>query len=149
MKLILTQEVPNLGAPGDIVDVKDGFARNFLVPRGLGVAWTKGGEKQISSIRRARDVREIRDLGYAKEVASQIAALKVTLPARAGQAGRLFGSVTVTDVVAAVAAAGGPSLDKRKVTIPNQIKAVGAHSVAVRLHPEVEATFTLEVVAAS
>lgn len=148
MKLILTQEVPGLGAPGDVVDVKDGYARNYLVPRGLGVAWTRGGEKQIASIRRARDVREIRDLGHANEVASQIAALNVRLSARAGDGGRLFGSVTVADVVEAVTAAGGPLLDKRKVTITTPIKSVGTHTVAVRLHPEVATKINLEVVAA-
>lgn len=148
MKLILTQEVPGLGAPGDVVDVKDGYARNYLVPRSLGVAWTRGGEKQISSIRRARDVREIRDLGSAKEVAGQLEALKVKLSARAGDTGRLFGSVTVTDVVEAVTAAGGPLLDKRKLSIDNPIKTVGSHQVTVRLHPEVAAKLTLEVVPA-
>lgn len=145
MKLILTQEVPGLGAPGDVVDVKDGYARNYLVPRSLGVAWTRGGEKQIASIRRARDVREIRDLGSAKEVANQLEALKVKLSARAGESGRLFGSVTVTDVVEAVTAAGGPLLDKRKLSIDNPIKTVGSHQVTVRLHPEVAAKLTLEV----
>ncbi len=145
MKLILTQEVPDLGAPGDVVEVKDGYARNYLVPRGFGVAWTRGGEKQISSIRRARDVREIRDLGHAKEVKAQIEALRVQLPARAGEAGRLFGSVTVTDVMAAVTAAGGPLLDKRKISISTPIKTVGMHSVVIRLHAEVAATISLDV----
>jgi large subunit ribosomal protein L9 len=148
MKLILTQEVPDLGAPGDVVEVKDGYARNYLVPRGFGVAWTRGGEKQISSIRRARDVREIRDLGHAKEVKSQIEALRVQLPARAGEAGRLFGSVTVTDVMAAVTAAGGPLLDKRKISFTNPIKTVGTHAVMIRLHAEVAATINLDVVPA-
>ena len=145
MKLILTQEVPDLGAPGDVVEVKDGYARNYLVPRGFGVAWTRGGEKQISSVRRARDVREIRDLGHAKEVKAQIEALRVQLPARAGEAGRLFGSVTVTDVMAAVTAAGGPLLDKRKISISTPIKTVGMHSVVIRLHAEVAATISLDV----
>lgn len=148
MKLILTQEVPDLGAPGDVVEVKDGYARNYLVPRGFGVAWTRGGEKQISSIRRARDVREIRDLGHAKEVKSQIEALRVQLPARAGEAGRLFGSVTVTDVMAAVTGAGGPLLDKRKISFTNPIKTVGTHAVTIRLHAEVAATINLDVVPA-
>jgi large subunit ribosomal protein L9 len=148
MKLILTQEVPDLGAPGDVVEVKDGYARNYLVPGGFGVAWTRGGEKQISSIRRARDVREIRDLGHAKEVKSQIEALRVQLPARAGEAGRLFGSVTVTDVMAAVTAAGGPLLDKRKISFTNPIKTVGIHAVTIRLHAEVAATINLDVVPA-
>ena len=115
MKLILTGEVAGLGAPGDIVEVKDGYGRNYLVPQGLAMRATKGAEKQIASIKRARDVREVRDLAHAREIKTQLETLKVTLPTRAGAAGRLFGSVTVADVVAAVKAAGGPILDKRKV----------------------------------
>ena len=114
MKLILTQEVAGLGAPGDVVEVKDGYGRNYLVPRGFAIRWTKGAEKQIASIKRARDAREIRDVGHAQEVKAQLEALKVTLPARAGDAGRLFGSVTVGDVADAVKAAGGPDVDKRR-----------------------------------
>ena len=148
MKLILTQEVSGLGGPGDVVEVKDGYGRNYLVPRGLAITWTKGGEKQVAQIRRGRDVREIRDRGQAQEVASQLAALKVQLPARAGQGGRLFGSVTAIDVVDAVKAAGGPQLDRRRVELPtSHIKSVGTHTVSVRLHPEVVATVDIDVVA--
>ncbi|HET7530878.1 MAG TPA: 50S ribosomal protein L9 [Mycobacteriales bacterium] len=148
MKLILTQEVSGLGGPGDVVEVKDGYGRNYLVPRGLAITWTKGGEKQVAQIRRGRDVREIRDRGQAQEVAAQLAALKVELPARAGQGGRLFGSVTAGDVVEAVKDAGGPSLDKRRVELPaSHIKTVGTHTVTVRLHPEVLASVDVEVVA--
>jgi len=147
MKLILTQEVLGLGAPGDIVEVKDGYGRNYLVPRGFAISWTKGGEKQIGTIKRARSVREIRDLGHAKEVKAQLEALTITLATRAGDTGRLFGSVTVTDVVDAVKSSGGPELDKRKVTIDHPIKTVGSHAVSVRLHPEVDAALSLNVVA--
>jgi large subunit ribosomal protein L9 len=147
MKLILTQEVSGLGGPGDVVEVKDGYGRNYLVPRGLAISWTKGGEKQVAQIRRGRDVREIRDRGQAQEVAAQLAALKVALPARAGQGGRLFGSITATDVVDAVKDAGGPQLDRRRVELPtSHIKSVGTHTVSVRLHPEVVATVDVEVV---
>src|SRR3954469_18068479 len=147
MKLILTQEVGGLGAPGDIVEVKDGYGRNFLVPRGLAIKWTRGAESQVAQIRRGREVREIRDLGQAQEVAAQLAALSVTLPARAGQGGRLFGSVTAGDVVDAVKSAGGPLLDKRRVELPAaHIKTVGTHAVSVRLHPEVNANLAVEVV---
>ena len=146
MKLILTQEVTGLGAPGDVVEVKDGYGRNFLVPRGLAMRWTQGGEKQIVTIKRAREVREVRDLGHAQEIKGQLEKLTVKVPARAGGGGRLFGSVTVADVVAAVKAAGGPEIDKRRVELPGQIKTVGAHSVTVRLHPEVAASITLDVV---
>jgi large subunit ribosomal protein L9 len=148
MKLILTQEVSGLGSPGDVVEVKDGYARNYLVPRGFAMAWTRGGEKQVAQIRRGREVRDIRDRGQAQEVASQLAALKVTLPARAGQGGRLFGSVTAGDVVDAVKTAGGPLLDKRRVELPTaHIKTVGTHTVSVRLHPEVVATVAVDVTA--
>jgi len=146
MKLILTQEVTGLGAPGDVVEVKDGYGRNFLVPRGLAMRWTQGGEKQIVTIKRAREVREVRDLGHAQEIKGQLEKLTVKVPARAGGGGRLFGSVTVADVVAAVKAAGGPEIDKRRIELPGQIKTVGAHSVTVRLHPEVAASITLDVV---
>jgi large subunit ribosomal protein L9 len=146
MKLILTQEVGGLGAPGDIVEVKDGYGRNFLMPRGLAIKWTRGAESQIAQIRRGREVREVHDRGQAQELAAQLGVLSVTLPSRAGQGGRLFGSVTAADVVDAVKAAGGPSLDKRRVELPAaHIKTVGTHTVSVRLHPEVLATVAVEV----
>jgi large subunit ribosomal protein L9 len=148
MKLILTQEVGGLGGPGDVVEVRDGYGRNYLVPRGLAIQWTRGGEKQVAQIRRGREVREIQDLGDARAVAAQLKALRVTLPARAGQGGRLFGSVTAADIVEAVKAAGGPQLDRRRVELPAaHIKTIGTHAVSVRLHPEVAATVDVEVVA--
>jgi large subunit ribosomal protein L9 len=147
MKLILTQEVVGLGSPGDVVEVKDGYGRNFLVPRGVAMRWTRGGEKQISSIKRGREVREVRDLGHAKEIKGQLEGLKVTLPVRAGSGGRLFGAVTGADIVSAVSKAGGPQVDKRRLEMAAPIKTVGAHQVSVRLHPEVAATVNVEVVA--
>jgi len=148
MKLILTQQVSGLGGPGDVVEDKDGYGRNYLVPRGLAISWTRGGEKQGAQIRRGRDVREIADRGQAQAVAAQLAALNVTLASRAGQGGRLFGSVTAADVVEAVKSAGGPSLDKRRVELPTaHIKTVGTHTVSVRLHPEVVASVDVEVTA--
>jgi large subunit ribosomal protein L9 len=148
MKLILTQEVTGLGGPGDVVEVKDGYGRNFLVPRGVAMQWTRGAEKQIASIRRGREVREVRDLGHAKELKGSLQGLKVTLPVRAGESGRLFGSVTVADIADAVARAGGPQVDKRRIELGAPIKTLGAHQVSVRLHPEVSATVDLEVVPA-
>jgi large subunit ribosomal protein L9 len=145
MKLILTQEITGLGAPGDVVEVKDGYGRNYLVPRGSAIRWTKGAESQISTIKRARDVREVRDLGHAQEVKAQLEALVVKLAARAGASGRLFGSVTVADVAQAVKAAGGPDVDRRKIEIGNPIKTVGAHPVTIRIHPEVAATVTVDI----
>lgn len=148
MKLILTQEVPGLGGPGEVVEVKDGYGRNYLVPRGLAIAWTKGGEKQVATIKRARDIRDIADLGRAREIKGQLEGLSVTLPTRAGASGRLFGAVTVADIVAAVKRAGGPEIDKRRIELGAPIKTVGAHRFTVRLHPEVAATLDVEVVSA-
>jgi large subunit ribosomal protein L9 len=143
MKLILTQEVTGLGAPGDVVEVAGGYGRNYLVPRGLAMQWSRGAEKQIDLIKRARSVREIRGLDDARDTASRLASLDVRLQTRAGGGGRLFGSVSPADIAAAVKAAGGPELDRRRIEIKNPIKTVGAHQVTVRLHPEV--TATLEV----
>ena len=148
MKLILTQEVSGLGAPGEVVEVAGGYGRNYLVPRGLAMRWTRGAEKQIDLIKRARSAREIKGVDYAKAAAGQLAALTVRLPRRAGGGGRLFGSVSPGDIAEAVTAAGGPVLDKRKIEIANPIKTVGAHQVRVRLHPEVSATLDIEVVGA-
>lgn len=147
MKIILTQEVGNLGSPGDIVEVADGYGRNYLIPQGLAILATRGAEKQVATIKRAREVREVRDVGQARELASTLQALTVTLPARAGDGGRLFGSVTTADVVEAVAKAGGPKVDKRRVVLTAPIKTLGSHQVSVKVHPEVDATVTLEVVA--
>ena len=148
MKLILNSDVPNLGAPGDVVEVKDGYGRNYLVPRGFAQMWTKGADKQIASIRRAREVREVRSTEQANEIKTALAGLSVKLPARSGDGGRLFGSITSADVVDAVSAAGGPKLDRRLVQLTSPIKSLGQHTVTVKVHPEVEATLTLEVVSA-
>ncbi|HEX4812689.1 MAG TPA: 50S ribosomal protein L9 [Nonomuraea sp.] len=147
MKLILTNEVSGLGTPGDVVEVKDGYGRNYLIPRGYAMRWTRGAEKQIETIKKARDAREIRDLGTAKEVAGQLGALRVRLTTRAGESGRLFGSITTGDIAEAVKAAGGPQLDRRRIEIVNPIKSVGSHRVTVKLHPEVSAALDVEVVA--
>ncbi|WP_234356392.1 50S ribosomal protein L9 [Blastococcus sp. Marseille-P5729] len=149
MKLILTQEVTGLGAPGDVVEVKSGYGRNYLIPRGYAMVATKGGEKQIAQIKRAREVRGARDLDHAKQIASQLEGLSVKHAARAGSDGRLFGSVTSGDIVEAVKAAGGPELDKRRVELPSQIKSTGTHDVNVKIHDEVTGSFKIEVVAAS
>ena len=146
MRIILTQEVTGLGTPGDVVEVKDGFGRNYLLPQGFAIPWTKGAEKQITLIKRARSAREIRDLGHANEVRTQLETLKVNLSARAGAGGRLFGSVTPAEVVAAVRSAGGPDLDRRRVELPGHIKSTGSYQVQVKLHPEVTAKFSLNVV---
>jgi large subunit ribosomal protein L9 len=147
MKLILTQEVTGLGTPGDVVEVKDGYGRNYLVPRGLAVAWTKGGEKQVASIRGARASREIKSLEEAQAVRAVLEGSPVKLTVRAGATGRLFGAVTPADVAAAVAERGGPQVDKRKVELTTPIKSTGEYTVHVRLHPEVQAKVAIQVVA--
>ena len=146
MKIILTQEVTGLGAPGDIVEVKDGYGRNYLLPQRFAMPWTRGAEKQITLIKRARSAREIRDLGHANEVKTRLEGLKVSMAARAGTGGRLFGSVTTAEVVSAVRSAGGPDLDRRRVELPGHIKAVGGYQIQVRLHSDVTAKFSLTVV---
>jgi large subunit ribosomal protein L9 len=149
MKLILTQDVEGLGAPGDVVEVNDGYGRNYLVPRGFGIAATKGAEKHVESLKRARELREVRSLGDAKDLLAQLKALDVRLPSRAGEGGRLFGSVTASDIASAVKSAGGPTLDKRKIAIAAPIKTLGSHQVTVKIHPELDATIAVEVVAAT
>jgi large subunit ribosomal protein L9 len=145
MKLILTQEVSGLGAPGDVVDVAAGFGRNYLIPRGFAIHWTRGAEKQVDLIKRARSVREIRTLEDAQAAASQLQKLRVRIKVRAGENGRLFGSVGPADIAAAVKSAGGPELDRRRIEVPDPIKTTGSHSVKVRLHPEVSAAVAIEV----
>jgi large subunit ribosomal protein L9 len=147
MKLILTREVSGLGQPGDIVDVADGYGRNYLVPRGAAINWTKGAEKQISQIRRAQDAREVRGLDHANELKAQLEGLSVRLTARAGDGGKLFGSVTQADIADAVKAAGGPLVDKKRVNLPGHIKTTGAHTVTIELHPDVVATVPVTVAA--
>jgi large subunit ribosomal protein L9 len=147
MKLILTQEVTGLGTPGDVVEVKDGYGRNYLVPRGLATGWTKGGEKQVASIRKARESREIQTLDEAQRIRQSLESKPVRLPVRAGASGRLFGAVTPSDIAAAIVAADGPAVDKRKVELHQAIKTTGEYTALVRLHPEVQAKVTLKVVA--
>ncbi|QFZ23880.1 50S ribosomal protein L9 [Saccharothrix syringae] len=150
MKLILTADVTGLGGPGDIVEVKDGYGRNYLLPRGLAILATKGAAKQVEVIRRAQETRRVRDLDHAKELKASLEGLgAVTLKAKAASGSKkLFGSVTSADVVSAVRAAGGPVLDKRSVELSGHIKTVGKHSVNVRLHPEVTVSLPVEVSAA-
>jgi large subunit ribosomal protein L9 len=146
-KLILTHEVTGLGAPGDVVDVKNGFARNYLIPQGFAVAWTRGGEKQIESIKAARVAREHATLEEAQDLKAKLQANTVSLTVKAGEGGRLFGSVKTSDVADAVSAAGLGTVDKRKIEIPTAIKATGTHEATVRLRDDVVATITINVVA--
>jgi large subunit ribosomal protein L9 len=148
MKLILTQEVSGLGTPGDVVEVKDGYGRNYLLPRGFATQWTKGGEKQVASIRKARSVREIKTVEEAQQVKARLEGKPVTVTARAGAAGRLFGAITAADVAEAISAAGGPQVDRRKVELSQPIKSVGEYTAQVRLHADLSAKVKVNVVAA-
>ena len=150
MKLILTAEVDHLGVAGDTVEVKDGYGRNYLLPRGLAIVATRGAQKQADGIRRAQEVKTVRDREHADEIKAAIAGLgSITLPVKAAaDSGKLFGSVTANDVVTAIKKAGGPSLDKRSVRLPKaHIKETGSHTVEVHLHPEVDVDVTLEIAA--
>lgn len=145
-KLILTHEVTGLGAPGDVVEVKDGYARNYLLPRGLATAWSKGAQKQIDQIRKARKAREIASLDDARAIRDSLQSKAVVVTVKAGASGRLFGAVTTTDIAEAITAAGGPSVDKRKIEIGQPIKSIGEYQVQVRLHEDVAAQVDVEVV---
>ncbi|MBG6183673.1 large subunit ribosomal protein L9 [Arthrobacter sp. CAN_A6] len=146
-KLILTQEVTGLGAAGDVVEVKNGYSRNYLLPRGFALMWTKGGEKQVDSIKAARAAREHASLEDAQKQAASLSAKPVKLTVKAGDSGRLFGTVKADDVAKAVEAAGLGRIDKRKVELPAHIKSVGSYQANVRLHEDVAAVIDLDVVA--
>ncbi|GAA2059490.1 50S ribosomal protein L9 [Williamsia deligens] len=150
MKLILTAEVENLGVAGDTVEVKDGYGRNLLLPRGLAIPATRGAQKQVDGIRRAQEARAVRGLEHANEIKQSLEALDaVTLTVKTQDSGKLFGSVTTADVTSAIRSAGGPVVDKRSVSLPKgHIKAVGTYPVKVELHPDVTASVDISVVAA-
>lgn len=146
MKLILTTDVPGLGAPGDIVDVRDGYGRNFLLPQHKAIVATAGAEKQVTVIKRAQLAREIRGTEHANEVKQALERLKVSITARTADGSKLFGSITATEVAAAIKSAGGPALDKRAIDTNGHIKTVGTHPVSVKLHPGVSAALTVTVI---
>lgn len=146
-KLILTHEVTGLGTPGDVVEVKNGYARNYLIPQGFAVAWTRGGAKQVEQIKAARAARELATLEEAQSLKANLESNTVKLAVKAGAEGRLFGSVKTVDVAEAVKAAGLGEIDRRKIEIPTPIKSVGTHEATVRLREDISATITLQVVA--
>jgi large subunit ribosomal protein L9 len=148
MKIILTQEVSGLGAPGDVVEVKSGYARNYLVPRGAAIRWTRGAEKQADSIKSARSARAVRDEEHAGEIKARLEADAVPVQVKAGESGRLFGAVTTADIAAALSKASGESVDRRTIAVGNPIKSLGTHEVSVKLHDEVSAAVTLNVIPA-
>src|SRR6476659_7087813 len=123
MKLILTQEVTGLGSAGDVVEVKDGYGRNYLIPRGFGIRWTRGGEKTIESIKKARDARSVRDSDHAAEVKARLGGATYNVKVRAGDGGRLFGAVTAADIAAAITEAGA-SVDKRTIMVDKPIRSL-------------------------
>jgi large subunit ribosomal protein L9 len=148
MKLILTREVAKLGTAGDVVTVKDGYARNFLLPRGAAIAWTVGGEKQIEGIRRARAAREVRDIDHAKEIKAALEAAKISVAVKTGTAGRLFGSVTDKDIAAAIKSVTKLDIDRHNIKTSGHIKKTGSYSVKVSLGHNVVATVSFTVTAA-
>ena len=148
MKLILTQEVDGLGAPGDVVEVKDGYGRNYLVPRGVAIRWTRGAEKTVDSIKASRDAKAVRDQDHAEQLKSKLESGTVDVKVRAGQGGRLFGAVTVSAIADALIAKAGEDLDKRSIAVTNPIRTLGAHNVEVKLHDEVSAAVALNVIPA-
>lgn len=147
MKVVLREDVENLGRKGDLIEVRDGYARNFLVPRGLALKATKGIVKQSESMRRGREVREARDRTEAEEIAAKLSGARVQLQARAGEGGRLFGSITASDVADAVIAQTGIEIDRRKLELDEPLKELGPAEIELRLHPEVTAKVQVEVVA--
>ena len=147
MKVILRADVPDVGHKGDVLDVADGYARNYLVPRGLAMAASKGAMAQAESMRRARAVRDARDREAAEEVATRLTPLTIRIPARAGAEGRLFGSVTPADIADAVQSQAGVEVERRRLHLEEPIRALGVHEVPLRLHPDVEVRLSVEVVA--
>ena len=148
MKLILTQEVDGLGAPGDVVEVKDGYGRNYLIPRGLGLRWTRGGEKTIESIKAARATRAARDSDHAVEIKNKLEQGPVNVKVRSGESGRLFGAVTTAEIADAITEISGEKVDRRTIVVSQPIKSLGAHEVSVKLHDGVAAKVALNVVPA-
>ena len=148
MKIILTQEVSGLGGPGDVVEVKDGYGRNYLLPRGDAIRWTKGAERTAESIRSARAARAVRDAEHAAEIKAKLEADAVPVKVKAGDSGRLFGAVTAAHIAESLAEASGQAVDKRTIVMGNPIKSLGTHEVSVKLHDEVSARVTLNVIPA-
>lgn len=145
MKIVLRGDVDNVGRKGDLVEVADGYARNYLVPRGLAIVATKGTVKQAQAMQRAREVREAREREDAENVAGRLRDQTVRIQARVGEAGKLFGSVTSADVADAVAEQLQVELDRKKLDLSEPIREVGMHDVSLKLHADVEASFHVVV----
>ncbi len=147
MKIVLREDVEHLGRKGDLVQVADGYARNYLVPRGLAMKATRGVVTQADAMRRNRTARDARDREAAEALASRLTASPLRVEARAGEGGKLFGSVTNADVADALRTQAGIELDRRSIELPEPIKELGAAEIPVRLHPDVTAAVHIEVVA--
>jgi large subunit ribosomal protein L9 len=147
VKIVLRDDVENVGRKGDLIEVTDGFARNYLVPRGLAMKATKGVVRQADAMRKSRDAREARDRDAAQALADQLTGRRIALRARAGEGGRLFGSITAADVVDAVREQTGVELDRRKTQLAEPLKELGAIDVPVKLHPDVDVILSIDVVA--
>ena len=145
MRIVLRTDLPNLGKRGDICEVADGYARNYLLPKGHAIIATPGVESQATSMRRSRDLRDARDREAAVTVARRLVPAVIRIPARAGTEGRLFGSVTAHDVAQAVTDQTGVELDRRRRRLDEPIKSLGTHEVPVKLHADVEFRVTVEV----
>jgi large subunit ribosomal protein L9 len=148
MKVLLRDDIEGVGRRGDIVEVSRGFARNYLVPTGRAVDAPAGVTEQAAAMRRSRDLRDAKDRDAATTVATVIQAKPITVSARAGAEGRLFGSVTAPDLAEAIHAQTGAVIDRRKIVLHEPIRSVGTHNVSVHLHPDVDADVTIEVSAA-
>ena len=146
MRIVLRADVDNVGKKGDIIDVADGFARNFLLPKGHAIPATSGVEAQATAMRRSRDLKDAKDREAGETIARKLVPMVIRVSARAGGEGKLFGSITSQDVVAAVAEQAGVELDRRKLHLDEPIKTVGTHEVPVRLHSDVQFRIHVEVV---
>ncbi len=148
MKIILTQEVDGLGAAGDVVEVKDGYGRNYLLPQGVAIRWSRGAQSQADAIKSARSARAVRDEAHAAEIKTKLEQGPVDVKVKAGQGGRLFGAVTVGDVAEALGEVAGEQIDKRTIVLGNPIKTLGSHQVSIKLHDDVSAAVALNVIPA-
>ena len=148
MKLILTKDVPELGHKGDVVDVADGYGRNYLVPKSFAVKATTGALRQAEAMRLAREEAEQKSLEEAQQLAQTLAGSRVVVAARAGDEGKLFGSINANDVAAAIAKFTGVEVDRSVVVVVQPIKEIGLHEVTLRPHPEVDFSVTLDVIPA-
>lgn len=149
MKLILTSTVNKLGIAGDVVEVRDGYGRNYLLPQGFAIAYNRGTAKQIEGIKRARDARQVRDHEHAAQLKAQIEQLELSIAAPSDETGKLYGSVTPAAIAQAIRKAGGPAVDKRSITSKKPLKQTGTHAVNVKLTDAVTARASVQVVSAS